>query len=483
GRLRTALAGDVLHVSGTASPLRGRAAPHLRRRLVVGRLEVESAGPVGPGSPLSRIANATRRTIDRGAAGLGDPARGLFGGFVLGDDRGQDPATVERFRSAGLTHLLVVSGQNVAFVLALAAPLVSRGANGARLAWTAAVLVLFGTIVRWDPSVTRAVVMAALAVSARTLGRPVDRLRLLALAVTVILLVDPLLVGSVSFLLSVGASAGIAVLSPWFAQRMRGPRPLVEILSTTAGAQVGVAPVLIPVFGSLPLASIPANLLAVPMAGPLMMWGMVAGVPAGLAGDPVATTLHWPTRVMLGWVDGVAHWAAGLGAPPVGLTAALAAALSMACLWVHPVSRRLVVPAGATVLVIVALLAAPRPHAGSTELSGGTRLWNSGGGSVLVVDEIDGRLPGQLRDANVGRVDVVVMTRGGARAAELLVELRAVVRPRRVLVPEGSGIPASVAVATASSARVGPISIELTPDRDRLKVRVSVGSENEADAG
>ena len=338
GSLRGASAGDVLDVRGITSPLRGRIAPYLRRRHVVARLQVDAAGAAAPGAPLSSVANRMRRTIHAGAAVLGE-RRGLFGGFVLGDDREQDSATIDRFREAGLSHLLVVSGQNVAFALLLAAPLVARGAYGSRLAWTCVILIFFGTLVRWEPSVLRAVVMAGIAVLARTLAHPADRFQVLAAAVTIILVIDPLLVGSVSFLLSVGASAGIALLGPWFVDRLRGPRPFVEVLSATAGAQIGVAPVLLSVFGSMPIVSVPANLLAVPISGPLMMWGMVAGVPAGLAHDSVAMVLHWPTRVMLAWVDGVARWAAELGAPTVGPRGALAAALIAAVLMLARRSR------------------------------------------------------------------------------------------------------------------------------------------------
>ena len=71
----------------------------------------------------------------------------------------------------------------------------------------------------------------------------------------------------------------------------------------------------LPVFGSLPLAALPANLLAVPAAGPLMMWGMAAGVPAGLVGGRAGAALHLPTRLLMAWVEGVAHWAAHLPLP------------------------------------------------------------------------------------------------------------------------------------------------------------------------
>ena len=45
----------------------------------------------------------------------------------------------------------------------------------------------------------------------------------------------------------------------------------------TVGAQLGVAPVSLAVFGPLPLASIPANLLAAPAAGPVMVYGLPGG--------------------------------------------------------------------------------------------------------------------------------------------------------------------------------------------------------------
>src|SRR5205807_9070713 len=114
------------------------------------------------------------------------------------------------------------------------------------------------------------------------LGGPVAAIRSLALALTGLLLRGRMRVRSVGFLLSVGACVGIAATSARVAARIPGPRPLATAVGVTVGAQLGVAPVLIPVFGPLPLAAIPANLLAVPAAGPIMMWGMTGGVVAGL---------------------------------------------------------------------------------------------------------------------------------------------------------------------------------------------------------
>ena len=76
-------------------------------------------------------------------------------------------------------------------------------------------------------------------------------------------------------------------------------------LGVTLGAQIGVALPSILVFGRLPLVSVPANLLAVPAAGFVMLYGLPAGLVAAAA-PPVAGILMTPVRFGVRWVDTVA---------------------------------------------------------------------------------------------------------------------------------------------------------------------------------
>ena len=55
---------------------------------------------------------------------------------MIGDDRDQPAALVERMRASGLAHLSAVSGQNVALVVAAASPLLRRARPLARWAVT-----------------------------------------------------------------------------------------------------------------------------------------------------------------------------------------------------------------------------------------------------------------------------------------------------------------------------------------------------------
>jgi hypothetical protein len=88
--------------------------------------------------------------------------------------------------------------------------------------------------------------------------------------------------------------------------------------AVTISAQVAVAPLLIPMFGPMPLVSLPANVLAEPAAALVMMWGSTGGVIAGLVGDDLASIVHLPTRLGLWWVMTVSRIGASVPAASVG---------------------------------------------------------------------------------------------------------------------------------------------------------------------
>ena len=317
--LASHLAGERVAVTGVirAVPLQSRQRD--AHRHVVARLAIDAIYGSAPASPVHRAANWVHRTLAAGARVLPGKAEGLYLGFVVGDRRGVDDATDGRFEAAGLTHLLAVSGENVAFVLAAAGPILRRFRLRGRAIAALVVISFFATVTRFEPSVLRASAMAGLAAVAQASGRPASGLRLLSLAIAGLVLVDPFLVWSIGFRLSVGASLGILLLARPIADRCPGPTWLAEALGVTAAAQLGVAPVAIPVFGSIPLAALPANLLVAPVVGPLMMWGLIAGLPAGLLGERAASVLHAPTSLAIWWVDFVARSMSAL--PPVALGA------------------------------------------------------------------------------------------------------------------------------------------------------------------
>lgn len=401
-------------------------------RHLVGTLVVERVDAVGPGGPLSRLAGVVREAVSGGARRLPAELRPLYLGLVIGDDREQPPAQQAAFRVAGMTHLLAVSGQNVAFVLLAAGPVLRRLTTWPRLVAVVGVLVVFATVTRFEPSVLRATATAGLAAWSVALGRPTRGLRALCLAVAGLVLVDPLLVRSVGFQLSVAASAGIVGLGPGLQGVVPGPRWLREPLVVTASAQLAVLPVLTSVFGPVSVASVPANLLVSWTAGLVMTWGLTVGPVAGVVPDWLGEVLQAPAAWSLRWIDAVARAAAGSGAPRLGAAAALPLAVAVAWWLWAPAARRLG-------LLVVALVVALAPTRLVTAPLPGARLCAGGdtGMSVLIVDDA-GRgadLLEALLDRGVRQVDLVVAARGGRNNGQLVDELRRLVAVGVVVAP------------------------------------------------
>jgi competence protein ComEC len=331
-------AGDSAQLAGYFRPLDEFEA-RLRWRHAVGAFAAHDLRAFDEArAPLMRAANALRGRVLDGHRRIPEPQRALVAGFLLGDTGGLPDSVVTDFRRAGLSHLVAVSGENVAFVLVLVGPVLRRVARVPRLAAGLVVLVAFAAMTRFEPSVLRACAMAACSMLALAAGRPTAGLRALALAVTVLCCADPFLVHSVGFQLSCGATMGIALLGPPIAARVPGPRWFGDALGVTLGAQLAVAPLLLATFGAVPVIAIPANLVVAPFVGPLTIGGLVSGIVGGaVPGDVVGLVAGFPAYVCASVVLTVAHVGADvpLALRPLGCAVgcAVVAVMSGAAWW------------------------------------------------------------------------------------------------------------------------------------------------------
>jgi competence protein ComEC len=314
-RLIDRQAGEFVYVEGERRPLTANAR-RAQLRHVVGRFELQVVGDWQEGSPLYRTSSRVRTALRRSAEkAMGSSDASLFTGLVIGDDTRQSAEMINAFRASGLSHLTAVSGENVAFIIAAASPLLRRLRPWSRWAATVALIGWFMALTRFEPSVLRAGMMAMLASSSYVLGRQTSVARLLAVTVALLVLIDPMLVWSVGFWLSTGATAGVCLIAPLLADRLPGPPWLRVPLSVTLGAQLGVAMPSWLVFHRLPLVSLPANLLAVPVAGFVMLFGIPAGLLAAVF-PTLAPLLMAPCTGGTRWVATVAYLAAALEPSP-----------------------------------------------------------------------------------------------------------------------------------------------------------------------
>ena len=215
-----------------------------------------------------------------------ESAQGLVPGLALGDSSALTPELADQMKSAGLTHLIAVSGTNVTLLIVIVLAIMRkfRVSRNGQYFVTLIALLAFVVLVRPQPSVLRATVMGLVALLATYSKSNKSPVPALGVAVIVLIAVDPWLAVSFGFALSVAATAGLIL---WvnriqlFLDRnipKRIPLWIIQTLAVTIAAQFSVFPILVALGSSISLSSIPANMLAVPLAGPAMVIGLLAAI-------------------------------------------------------------------------------------------------------------------------------------------------------------------------------------------------------------
>jgi competence protein ComEC len=431
----------------------------------------------GIGGVADRLRTHVETTLGRGAAG--ERGRVLVG-IVLGDESGIDRELRDAFRASGLTHLLAVSGQNIA-ITAIGVTAAARVVGIGRIAGEALAIVVvlaYALAVGWQPSVVRAAVAGTLASLAWIVARPRDRWHALAIGALVLLVWMPSSGLEPGFQLSFAAVAAIFVTLPRVSRLPEGypvPRKPWDVFVVAVVCGVVTAPIVWLHFGTIAVWTVPANVAAEPAMPPLIGLALAAA-----AIEPVfpgvATALAWLAGWCAAWIAFVARVVSGWPSAQVEspLVFAVLGALIAACVVVRraPRYRRgswiAVLVSGALALAAAGCALRPGP---SWEPPRGLRvtfldvgqgdaaLIEAPGGAILVDQgppEAD--VASQLRRLGVRSLTAVVMTHpqrdhvGGA--ADVLRRLRvgAVVDPG--LAVAAASPDESAALAAARKRRV-----------------------------
>lgn len=400
-----------------------------------------------------RLAARLRAGLRTAAGVLPYDARGLLPGLVVGDTSRLDDGLRDDFRRTGLTHLVAVSGQNVAIFLAALLLVARRTGLGPRAAAIlgAAGLAFFVVVARPSPSVLRAATTGWLGILGTVTGRERAALRSLAASVLLLVLLDPALARSISFALSVAATTGLLVLGPPWRRRLARHLPgwAADAVATPLAAQVACAPLLAAAFGQVSLVAIPANVAAAPAVPPATVAGVTAAALAPVC-MPLARLAAWLAGVPTGWLVHVARAGARLPAGqlgvPTGLAGAVVAVVAFAAVAVVLRRRtgRYVTAIAAAVVLLSGLLVenvVPGWPLAAWRLvacdvgQGDALAVRSSRGAVLVDTGPDpAAVDGCLHDLGIRRVAAVVLTHFHADHVEGLPGVLRGRRPREVVV-------------------------------------------------
>lgn len=401
-----------------------------------------------------RIRSALAGSI---APGLAGERRALVTGIVLGEDEGLDAGLRQRFRASGLYHLLAVSGQNVAYVVAgvlLAGWLLGLPrwfGQGAAVCAIAGYVLAVG----WQPSVVRAGIAGGLTSLAWLASRASDRWYFLLVGAAVLLAWSPYNLLDPGFQLSFVAVAAIFVVVPRLERRLEGypvPQRLATVLALSAGCGLATAPILWLQFGSVPILSVAANALAAPVVAPILGFGLAAAV-VGVLLPGAALALGWANGWLVAYLAACARLVGGLPfaqvrSGPLLLALAGLAGTAVLARRAPQAWRR---PALALALAGLALLAGwklwPRPSLpppAGLRVSfldvgqGDAALLQVPGGAVLV-DEgpPEAKVAERLRALGVRRLSALVLTHpqrdhiGGAASVVRRVPVGTILDPRQ----------------------------------------------------
>ena len=257
---------------------------------------------------LSGLRRAVVRSVERV---FPEPESSFLLGLLVGIRDGLPSELADGFRDAGLSHVLAVSGYNVAQLISVGVLLLGLMLVPRRRSVTvmAAAVLVFAGLVGGDASVVRAAIMGCVGILATLQRRRYSGVRSLLAVAALMLALNPLVLRhDVGFQLSFAAVWGLHGLAPHLLNLLPvGWRRnwLARTASETTAATLATLPIVLKAFGRLPAVGLLANLAVLP----IIPWAMLFGTLAATVGT-VSLPLALVPGVVAAWLMRTAEWLA-----------------------------------------------------------------------------------------------------------------------------------------------------------------------------
>ena len=228
------------------------------------------------------------------------PYAGVLRALVVGDDSQIAVQDWNVYLRTGTSHLMSISGLHItmlaglafaciAFVWRRAPSLVLRmPTRQAATIGGMLVAIIYACLAGLSVPTQRTLFMLMAFAAALLLGKKVPISRVLAIALIVVVLIDPWAVSAPGFWLSFGAIAIIAYVS---VSRIGTDHWLFETINTQWAVTIGMLPMLILMFGQTSIVSPIANAFAIPVISLLVVPLTILG--AILPLDFILSLAHW----------------------------------------------------------------------------------------------------------------------------------------------------------------------------------------------
>jgi competence protein ComEC len=244
---------------------------------------------------------------------LPEPQAALLTGILLGVETGIPADLQDDFAATGTSHIVAISGFNIAIISGVFAGLARRLFGQRRAVWIAiAGVAAYAVFVGVSAAVVRAALMGILYLWGRHLGRASFAPVSLAVAALAMTALNPYTLWDVGFQLSFAATLGLVLYagplergferalarmaSAERAQRIAGL--LNEAVIVSLAAQITTLPIILYHFGRLSLVTLVTNFLILPAQPGVMVWGGLALL-LSLAVRPLGQVVGWVAWVFL----------------------------------------------------------------------------------------------------------------------------------------------------------------------------------------
>lgn len=233
---------------------------------------------------------------------LPEPAASFALGLLVGQRSTLPEQVNEQLSTAGLTHIVAVSGYNLTIII-LAVSYVLKGRSKYQAtAVSVALIILFLLFTGFSASIVRAAIVSGLAITAGYYGRKFRPLLLILLAAALTAGWYPIYIWSdIGWYLSFLAFFGVLIIAPLLTKRIykaRQPKLVALVAIESISAQIMALPLIMYIFGEISLISIVANILIVPLVPLAMLLSFVAGFGGSLV--PVFSGwVAWPAKILL----------------------------------------------------------------------------------------------------------------------------------------------------------------------------------------
>ena len=238
--------------------------------------------------PENKVKYWAQKTRDRLtniyiSAGMSGEELDILKAILLGDDDTLDPELKASYSSAGVSHILCVSGMHVGVIFMIVNFLLKplnlfRRSRILKTMLVMIVIWLYAHITGLAPSVTRSATMFTFVAIGQLLRRNTNIFHSLFASLFILLIIHPLLLFEVGFQLSYLAVAGIVLFQPKLAAlyhcKTRLGGYFWGLITVSVAAQLGTSPISIYYFAKFPNYFILSNISVIALSFAVIITGI-----------------------------------------------------------------------------------------------------------------------------------------------------------------------------------------------------------------